>query len=112
MKHQVLKGFIKMTETSLIHGDLNTDINQQSWFVVYDFICLIWIWIERYLFDFQIQNLKIFAYKTDWQWKKMDSNPDLSQQPGSTRLSGRLNPPPEGSVLNPSTKQAHFMYFM
>ena len=36
-----------------------------------------------------------------------DSNPDLSQQSGSTRLSGRFNTPAEASVLNPSTKQAH-----
>ena len=36
-----------------------------------------------------------------------DSNPDLSQQSGSTRLSRRFNTPAVASVLNPSTKQAH-----
>ena len=36
-----------------------------------------------------------------------DLNTDLSQQPGSTRLSGRFNTPAVASVLNPSTKQAH-----
>ena len=36
-----------------------------------------------------------------------DSSPNLSQQSGSTRLSGNFNPPAETSVLNPSTKQAH-----
>ena len=36
-----------------------------------------------------------------------DSNPDLSQQSGSTRLFGRFNTPAVTSVLNPSTKQAH-----
>ena len=34
-----------------------------------------------------------------------DSNLDLSQQPGSTRLSRRLNPSAEAEVLNPYTKQ-------
>ena len=36
-----------------------------------------------------------------------DSNPDFSQQSGSTRLSGSFNTPAVTNVLNPSTKQAH-----
>ena len=41
-----------------------------------------------------------------------DSNPDLSQQSRSTRLSGRFNPSSAiTSVLNPSTKQAHGPWF-
>ena len=38
---------------------------------------------------------------------RKDSNPNLSQQPGSTRLSGRFNPPAKTGVFKPSTKQAH-----
>ena len=35
-----------------------------------------------------------------------DSYPYLSQQPGSTRLSGRFNPSVETNAFNPSAKQA------
>ena len=36
-----------------------------------------------------------------------DSNLDLSQQPESTRLSEKFNPPDEAGAFNSSTKQAH-----
>ena len=41
---------------------------------------------------------------------RVDSNPDLSQQSGSTSLSGRFNPPSDTSALNNSAKQAQARY--
>ena len=38
-----------------------------------------------------------------------DSKPDFSQQPGSTRLSGRFNPLAEAGVLDLSAKQAYIL---